>query len=251
MSLKSWFSKNAGAIFSGFAIFGVAATAVLTYIGTVKAEKTIREWTEEKHEELTTFEKVQASCKPLLPAVGAAIGTMACVVKAQTSNSARVAAATGIAAIATKKFSEYKEANIEVNGIDAHEKVMARIVKADNPYSIQAADIYGYCDAGSWWDDGEKHTFYDSITDQYFESTLAKVIDAELNINRNFALGRADVPMWCEFLGIPNPKKDLREWTPEDVFFIDFNNAKPVVLEDGLEVCIISCLLEPQNNFDE
>ena len=93
----------------------------------------------------------------------------------------------------------------------------------------------------------EHFIFYDTITGTLFTSTLARVMDAEIHINRNFVMGAdTDVQMWCDFLGIPNLDNDQRGWYLQDeLYWIDFDNSDPEDIGNGIKAIVIRCEFDP------
>lgn len=256
MSFKKWASRNKSGILSAIACVGVAVTAALTYLGTIKAQETIKEWTEEKHDELTKFEKVQASVPAFVAPVVAGAATMGCIIGAHRIDKKQVATATAALAIGAKRYDEYRKANIEANGIEADERAQRQIMvqHADMDKQMYAPNLCGYYTLNANLDD-EERLFYDTITQQYFTSTLAKVIDAEYHANRCMCNpenpGEFTVAQWCEFLGIPNAHDDQRGWCVNDEYvWLDFNNTKPIQIEEGgLEAIAIECMWEPTLDY--
>lgn len=247
MDIGKWLTDNKSGILSGIACVGVLATAVLTGLGVIGAQKTIKEWTEEKHDELTTFEKFQASVKPLLPAAGAAIATIVCIKEAHKIDTKHIAALASGAAITAKKYDEYRKTNKRVNGDEADKAVQKEImVEKAKDANICAPSFFTLTDLNSRMSK-EEMLFYDTITEQYFTASLAHVIEAEDQLNRNFTMGAdTDVDMWCGFLGIPNKNHDTRGWCVNDCFtWLDFNNGDPVDLGDGMKAIPIECAFEP------
>ena len=248
MDIKRWLSKNSTGILSAIACVGVVVTAVLTYKGTIKAQETVKEWTEEKRAELTPFEKVQASAKPLAPAVISGIATMGCIVASHKIDKEHIAVIAASGAGIAKKYDDYRKANVEVNGKEAHDRVMEKLEaqKAEEA-NLCAESMFTVTSLNSKLST-EEFLFHDEVTDQYFTSSLAHVLDAINHLNRNFTMGHpeVDVQMWCDFLGIINKKKDPRGWfLCDDYTWIDFDISNPVEIEDGMEVIAISPTVEP------
>ena len=253
MDLKKIIHRNRAGILSALACVGVAVTAALTYLGTIKATETIKEWTEEKHDDLTTFEKAQATVPCLVPAVVAGAATIGCIVKAHRISKKEIATLTGAAAVMAKKYDDYRNANIEVNGEEAHRKVMERL----GAEKAEETNLVGPClldnmSLNASLDTTER-LFYDTITETYFTSTLARVMDAEYHINRCFCgvdgCGDVDVDKWCTFLGIPNKKKDTRGWIINEGFTrLDFSNT-PVDIGDGVIAIFVECCWTPIENY--
>lgn len=254
MDIKRWLSKNSTGILSAVACVGVVVTAVLTYKGTIKAQKAVEEWTEEKRDELTAFEKVQASAKPLAPAIVSGIATMGCIVASHKIDKEHIAVIAASGAGIAKKYDDYRKTNIEVNGKDAHDRVMEKLeVQQAKDSNLCAESMCAITSLNSSLSK-EEFLFHDEVTDQYFTSSLAQVLDAINHLNRNFTMGHpeVDVQMWCDFLGIENKKKDTRGWVLcDDYTWIDFNISEPVELEDGLEVISITPMMTPIPDYQD
>ena len=97
-------------------------------------------------------------------------------------------------------------------------------------------------------------TFYDSFSQRYFETTIAKVIEAEYHLNRNFMF-QGVIPLndFYEFLGLE--KTEFGEtvgWSScnGDIYWIDFNHHK-LTLEDGMEIFVIDMVFEPTAEWME
>ena len=248
MDIQKWLSKNSSGILSFVACVGVAVTAVLTYKGTIKAQETVKEWTEEKHEELTKFEKVQASAKHLAPAAVAGVATIGCIVASHKIDKEHIAVLTASAAAMAKKYDDYRKANIEVNGKEADNRVQEKLaVEKAKETHICAESMFQITTLNSELSK-EEFLFHDDITDTYFTASLAHVLDAINALNRNFTKGHpeVDVDMWCNFLGIENKKHDVRGWVLcEECEWIDFDISDPILLDDGPEVIEITPAITP------
>ena len=252
MKLSKMISRNKSGILSMVACVGVAVTAALTYLGTVKATETVKQWTDEKHgDPLTKFETVQATTPHLVPAAIAGAATIGCIVASHKISKKEVAAIAGVAAMATKQYDDYRNANIEANGMDAHERVLDKLgAKKAKDAHIHTCGIMYNTSLNATLDKQER-LFYDTITGTYFTSTIARVMDAEYHMNRILANceQECDVDTWCTFLGIPNSKKDNRGWCANDDFvWLDFNNTE-VDIGDGMTAVFIECVWSPIANY--
>ena len=254
MNISKWMTKHSSGLLSLAACVGVLATAALTFKGAIKSKKTMTEWEEEKHEPLTKFEKVQASAKHMVPAAVVCAATIGCIVGAQTINKEQIAAAIGAGDITAKKYDDYRKANIEVNGKDAHDKVVKRLrVQKAKQANITSESLCQITTLNSKLSK-EEFLFHDDITDEYFTGTLAQVLDAINGLNRNFTMGHpeVDVQMWCDFVGIENKKHDTRGWVLcDDYTWIDFDISDPIELEDGLEVIEITPVQTPIEGYQD
>ena len=148
-------------------------------------------------------------------------------------------------ALLDNSYKEYKKKVDEVYGEGATQNVQAEIAK----------DKYEESDFEP--DDGMK-LFYDEFSGRYFESTIEKVQQAEYNINR-------DLNMQCyallndfyEYLGlIPIEGGDDLGWSADmnaEYYWqswIDFLHHD-VVMDDGLEVTIITMVIEPTLGWED
>jgi hypothetical protein len=238
MNIKGFITKHAPTILSGLACIGVAVTAVLTHRAAIKAQATVKEWTEEKHEELTAFEKAQASVRHYIAPVVAGVVTIGCIVKAQSVNQKDIARLTAVSGIVGGAYEKYRRTNIQVNGKEADTRVIKELNAQKAEYSNIVAESLGTLYSLNSAMDTQERLFYDSITKQYFTSTLSRVIDAEYHLNRNFVQGHpeVDVKMWCDFLGIKCPKDDNRGWVlVDDLTWLDFTNTDPTAYTDVSE----------------
>lgn len=254
MDFSKWISKNSSGLLSIAACVGVLATAALTFKGAIKSKKTMNEWEEEKREPLTRFEKVQASAKHMLPAAATCAATIGCIVGAQAINKEHIAALIGAGAITAKRYDDYRKANIEVNGKEAHDRVVKKLqVQKAKQSNITSPSMFEITTLNSKLSK-EEFLFHDDITDEYFTGSLAQVLDAINGLNRNFTLGHpeVDVQMWCDFVGIENKKHDTRGWVLcDDYTWIDFDISDPIELEDGLEVIEITPLQTPIKDYQD
>lgn len=248
MDISKFLSRHSSDLLSLVACVGVAVTAALSFKGAIKAKETMDEWVEEKHDELTTVEKVQASAKHMIPAAVSGAATIGCIIVSHKIDKEHIAVLTASAAAVAKKYDDYRKTNIEVNGKEADDKVMEKLaVQKAEKSNICAESMCAMTSLNSGISK-EEFLFHDDVTDQYFTSSLAQVLDAINNLNRNFTMGHpeVDVQMWCDFLGIENKKKDTRGWVLcDDYTWIDFDISDPVEIDGGLEVITITPMMTP------
>ena len=190
---------------------------------------------ESEYEGLSAFEVVKASWRRFVPAFISGSVTIGMIIFAHGIDRRAVMAASGAAVAASKMYSDYRDANIKVNGIDAHRKVIdeLNLEKADNG-GITSESFGWLYNLNAGASDEGLRIFYDSVTKQYFKSTLSKVIEAEYHINRDLNLcggGLALVERWCELLGIhcPDDIKHLGWCVIDDFNWLDFSNLSPLI----------------------
>lgn len=230
---------------------GIAATAILTAKATPKAMTLLDKAKEEKGEELTATEKVVKAAPAYIPAAVTGVMTAACIFGANVLSIKQQASIASAYGILHANHGKYVEKVKELFGIKTHEQVMEAIAveKADEKNTIYAPGIFGGSTSlGTGEIKEEKRLFYDAFSQRYFESTYGRVLDAEYNLNRNFALG-ADVTLndFYLFLGIDKiDGGDDIGWADYngEIGWIDFDNIVSR-LDDGREYIMICMVYEP------
>ena len=139
-------------------------------------------------------------------------------------------------------------------GEEVHNAIIDSIAveKAEKVYI--SADCFGGSSSLDFDETDQKNmvrTFYDRFSDRYFESTTARVIEAEYHLNRNFCLG-GSVPLneFYEFLGIEGVDGgDRIGWGngfyDSGVYWIDFDHRK-ITLDDGTIFYTIEMMFDPE-----
>ena len=168
--------RNAGTITAVLAIAGVCYTAYRGIKDGMKLNDAIK--TDETFENKTTSEKVTTVLSNCYPTIISAVVTSALILTSDQKHRRVEAGLAGVAASAIHGLNGINESNIKQDIPD--------ITK--NEY-------------------GEKVTFYEPFSKQFFESTFADVFDAEYELNRLFIL-RGDVTMddFLTMLGISQSK---------------------------------------------
>lgn len=160
-------------------------------------------------------------------------------------------------ALINQSYKEYKDKLKELYGEEAHNAIVDSIVSEkckdvyiSSPSFISSSSL----DFGEGMEPEIIRTFYDSFSQRYFETTIAKVIEAEYHLNRNFMF-QGVIPLndFYEFLGLE--KTEFGEtvgWSScnGDIYWIDFNHHK-LTLEDGMEIFVIDMVFEPTAEWME
>lgn len=251
--------KHSPTLLCFIAAGGVISTAVLAAKATPKAIKLIEDSGCEDEEPINKKKMIITAAPAYIPAIISGALTIGYIFSANYLNKRQQAILTSAYALLNDSYSQYKAKNIELNGIDAHERIMRELAveKSSNPF-IYAQGVFGEgacstCFEGS---DEEKHLFFDSFSNRYFEATFSQVLNAELHLNRNLALGaNMSVNDFYSFLGIePTAKVEKLGWSlyPGNYMFVDFNHIG-ITLDDGLQCWIIECspLCDPAPDYDE
>lgn len=244
-STKLFISRNGSTILTCAGGLGLVATAVLTAKATPKAMTRVENAQKEKGEELTKLETAIAAAPAYIPPILTGLATFACMFGANAMNKRQQASLISAYALLDNSYKEYKKKVDEVYGEGATQNVQAEIAK----------DKYEDCDIEP--DDGMK-LFYDEFSGRYFESTIEKVQRAEYEINRDLNMQcYATLNDFYDYLGlIPMDGGDDLGWSADmnaEYYWqswIDFIHHD-VVMDDGLEVTIITMVIEPTLGWEE
>lgn len=242
MNAKLFLKRNGSTILTVLGGAGVVATAVTAVKATPKAIKLIEVYEEQKGEDLTTLEKVRVAGPHYIPAILICAGTIACIFGANVLNKRNQASLMSAYALIDNSYKAYKKKVAELYGEETHKEVISSIAKDKYTDDIRVDD--------------NKMLFYDEFSHRYFESTLEDVIKAEYNTNRQLQCnGVVYLNEYYEFLGVePSQVGTYLGWSSgilESHYCaerIEFDHWK-VILEDGLECCIITLRYEPVIDF--
>lgn len=237
--------RNAPTILTCVGGIGVVATSVMAVKATPKALQLLEEAKAEKGEDLTKLEAVVAAGPVYIPAMVTGAATIACIFSANLLNKRSQAALTSAYALIDNSYREYKKKVEELYGTDADKQIKQEIAKDKyKDVDIQPAD--------------DEDLFYDEFSCRYFNATKYIVQQAEYRINRDIQTqGGATINDFYAYLGIePIECGDELGWSEGGNFerywqsWLDFNHHN-VVMDDGLECCIVTMFQEPYLNFDE
>lgn len=241
---QMFLGRNASTILTCIGGVGVAATAVLAAKGTPKAMTRIALAKEEKGEELTKFEKVQAVAPSYIPAVLMGVSTIACIFGANALNQRHQAALMSAYALLDNSYKDYKKKVDELYGEEAGAEVRASI--AEDKYEKDSMQVQP-----------GNQLFYDEFSGRYFESTMEKLISAQYAINRKIQLeGGAylnefyeelDIPPtdYGEYLGWSDAILQDYQWTN----WLEFGHEKTYI-DDDLECIMVTFSMEPMFDFE-
>ena len=242
---KVFLKKNTSTILTCVGGAGVIATSVLAVRATPKALERIETAKEEKGEPLSKWEIVKVAGPAYIPAAAVGVSTVACIFGANILNKRQQAALKSAYAFLDNSYKEYKKKVGELYGTEAQAHVREEIVRDK------------YNDVKFHLEDPNKELFYDMFSERYFESTMADVIKAEYEINRKISsLGGAFVNEFYELLDIPQLDYGTSMgWSigslmsDKWVQWLDFDHEK-VIMDDGLECCIITMASEPLFDYE-
>lgn len=242
---KMFVKRNSSTILTCIGGIGVIATAVMAVKATPKALACLEEAKQEKGEDLTKFEKVQAAGLVYVPTVLVGASTIACIFGANALNKKQQAALMSAYALLDNSYKDYKKKVGELYGEDADSRVQEEIVK--DKYEESDHEV-----------SDNKQLFYDDYSGRYFESTMEDVLRAELEINKLLCVcGGAYLNEFYDALGIP--PVDYGEHMGWSTFmmletcwdaWLAFDHSK-VTMDDGLECYIITMGYEPEFGFED
>lgn len=251
--LKRWlsgFRHCAPTLLSVIASVGVVATAALSVRATPKAVQIIKEKHAKDKRELKKIDVIKATWRCYVPVALVGASTIGCIFSANALNRKQQASLISAYAFISQSYKEYRLKVKELYGEEAHKSVMEALAveKVDKDHTIVATAMYGATTLDFGDSNEEIHTFYDCLSNRFFESTISKVLQAEYHLNRNFALGGLYVELdnFYELLGIPPiDSGNVIGWDCcEDIVWIDFNHYK-TTLDDGMEIYYIEPSIEP------
>ena len=242
---KRFLNRNLSTILTCLGGAGVVVTSVLAVKATPKALKLLETAKEEKGEELTSFEVIRTAGPIYIPAIITGISTIACIFGANVLNKRSQAALMSAYALLDNSYKDYKKKVVELYGEEADREVKSSIAK----------DKYEETDVKV---DDTKKLFFDFYSSRYFESTDEIVRKAEYDLNRELSImSYASLNDFYDLLKIEKiDGGDDLGWSAAKNFeyycqsWIDFAHEK-VVMDDGLECCIIHIQIEPTFGYEE
>lgn len=252
---KTWLKKSSPTILTCMGALGVIATSVLAVKATPDANKKIKADSISNHDgdahAYTNLEAVRSSWTCYVPAAVVGVSTITCIFGANMLNKKKQATLMSAYAMLNEYYKQYRKAAVAVYGEDADRNIQSEMAKESyiswDGYYVYDPDL----------DVNDKILFYDTYSRRYFNATMAAVINAQYNINRNLTLrGDACVNEWYNFLGIGEIDKGYEVgWGMTNIFegglaWLDFDN-RSTMLEDGLECYVISYMIEPSKLYDD
>lgn len=189
----------------------------------------------------------------------AILGATTCVAILTLGSNCRkeVKIATTTATYFEHAYRTYRNKVRELYGTRTDDEIISEIFKDQcvDP-CISSESICGYSSLDVIDNDNPEamHTFYEPISDRYFDTTLSNVLQAEYHLNRNYILGGCvSVNEFYAFLGLEDTDDgDDIGWGCIDydgIYWIDFNHSKKMI--NGEPVVIIQSEFPPTKTFRE
>lgn len=236
-TLKMFVKKNGPTILTCIGSVGVVITSVMAIKATPKAIVFLEDARDEKGDDLTKFEKVMVAGPAYIPTVIIGASTIACVFGANILNQRQQAALMSAYALLDSTYKEYQSKVVDLYSEEADSRVKKEIAKDKHlgDGKLVVNDVL----------------FYDEFSGRYFESTNAKVLKAEYEINKKILdHGGVCLNDFYRALGLePTKYGDRLGWFANNLS-LDFRHEK-FILDDGLEGCIITFIQEPILGFED
>lgn len=249
-----WLKHNAPIFLSIAGAAGLIATAYLTAKETPEAKKV---YDEGKEDAKTVMDKVCLTAdvaKEYWPAIAVGAASIFCIIGSTVLSRKQQTALIGAYTLAQESYKKYRNSAKEVFGKDADDKIKAEMAKETVVYDcMYGSSVY----SPDMEPNAELMTFYDVMSDRYFQSTISAVVNAQYHLNRNFAIGGCvSQNEYYSFLGIDKVIGGDEvgwdcSWVIEgcEQMWLDFDN-KMAKIDDGtpngMECCIVSPFLDPK-----
>lgn len=246
---KRFFRNNGSTILSVCAMAGVVVTTILAIEATPKAVEMIKEDSKKNHEgdekAYTKKEAIVSAWKCYIPTFVSAGATICCIASTNILNKKAQESLTGAYIFLENSFREYKNKLKELYGEEVHNSVIDAIAKEHvNDVYITAPRLFSNysLDISDSKEKEKVRLFYDTNSNRYFETTFARVLEAEYHVNRNYVLrGFVSANEWYDFLGISHiDNGDTLSWSAyeSELCWVDFDHRLSY-LDDGTEVVMI------------
>ena len=227
-------------VLSALSIAGVFATAVLSAKATAKA--------------LEQADEQDDAWKCYIPVALTAIATAACILGNCILNKKQQASLMSAYALLANSYKQYQLKTKEIFGDDADAKIkQAMRIEQPKKVTVTRSGLLT-CSTLDWGTDDEevKHLFYDTFSNRYFESTISKVLQAEINIGNDFSLGGwVSMNDFYDQLGLSHVDGgDEIGWCVcDDLYFIEFDHRKELIEDtiygDYIEALVIDYVWPP------
>lgn len=244
---------------------GVVGTSILAIKNTQKAE-------EELNIEKTVYNSLNGDnsiddfksykrdvyLKHHITTILSAGATCLCIIGSNHLNKRHELALISVCNLLSETYSDYRHKVIEHHGVEEDRQILHEIAvehaKPVDIYSCGAFAVPSLSTAELSRSD-YLQLFYDGFSRRFFKSTLARVVDAEYNLNRNFCLGDV-IPLneWYEFLGLEQTiEGNELGWflgVEDDYLWLDFSHERRY-LDDGTPYIYIDMMLPPSIKWQE
>lgn len=156
--------SGTSALLTAVGIIGIIATAVVAAKDSNKARNLLIDAELDKGDELTVKEKIVVAAPAYIPTIAVAGGTIACVLGASILSQRKQASLMSAYALLDTSYKEYRRKVEETYGEGSDDAIISELAKED--YTEAPVDELP---------EGET-LFWDSISGQYFTSTIDEVL---------------------------------------------------------------------------
>lgn len=233
--VEKYATDNAPTLISAVAVSGTFMTAFLTGKATFKAAKKI----EERKTELSFFEdavrpdfetkdKVLLVWKEYIPPAIAVVGTVACIITANSISASRLAGLAAAYKLSEKQYSEYKDKVVEKLGLKDEQTLRDEmhqdaIDRNPPPRSMMISDGEGQVLPNTG-----NVLFREAWTGRYFYSTMETVKAAQNTINyRMISDNYATLSDFYDEIGLANTQESSEiGWNVEQPVELMFTVGK-------------------------
>lgn len=186
---KLYLRKSSPTILCCVAAVGVVSTAITAAMATPKALRKLK-WEKEEKGELSKIETFFVMAPAYIPTAAIGAGTIICIFGANILNKKQQATLLSAYSLLDQSYKEYKAKVIEMLGEDAEREIETAIEK--DRLTKTKLDCTN-----------ELPLFYDTFGKRYFNRSMEEVKDAEMCLNRNYAIrGYAGLNEYYSYLGL-------------------------------------------------
>ena len=244
--VRTFTTKHSPEILTGLGIAGMVTTTVLAVKATPKALKCIEEKKkEERTDELTIVETVQAAWKPYIPAAVTGGVSIACLIGASSVSARRNAALATAYQLSATALSDYKEKVVETIGEKKEKQIREEVAKkkvGENP--VGKSEVY--------ITSGGDTMFLDPISMRYFTSDLEKIRKTVNDLNYRLVCGMEEYISLSEFydeIGLSHTSNsDDLGWNlgRDGQLEIDYH---PVLADNGKPCLMLDFTVSPRYDY--
>jgi hypothetical protein len=218
---------NSPTIISALAVTGTLTTAYLTAKATFRAseilqiERMNRDMQElRKDEEITKTDAAKLVWKEYIPPALAVVGTVACIVTANSISASRLAGLAAAYKLTEQQYKEYEDKIKEKLGLQEEKRVRDEIAEAKVRNNPPSNDVQLY--AGE-----DEVVFLEDYTGRYFRSKMHLIKAAQNRINASLITNQhATLTDFYDEIGLKRTSESSEiGWSLENAMELDFTTA--------------------------
>lgn len=177
--VKTFAAQKSPTILLSIGITGMASATVMAILATPEAMKSIEEY-KKKHklEKLTPWQTVQAVWKHYILTLATTVASAGCLIGGNRISDKRIAALATAYGISETALKEYKDKVVETVGEQKEKTIREAIAKdhlKENPPPRNLPSIIS---------GNDESLCFDTVSNQYFRSSVNKIKKIENEINR-------------------------------------------------------------------